>query len=495
MRFSDWLKPGIKVKRWVVFGIFGILLIAFGFTELVTKRLYDFYYKMFYIFLNLSGLFVIYISVTEAMKSIIVLVNKGYIKVSLDSKKIESMIYEKRLLVRGPKIVVIGGGTGLSTMLRGLKYYTSNITAIVTVGDDGGGSGTLREDLGILPPGDIRNCILALADTEPLMEDLLQYRFKDGTLKGQSFGNLFLAAMDGISDNFEDAVQKMSSVLAVTGKVLPVTLDDMQLEAILENGNKVVGESQIPVEALNQKSKIKKLMINPENAEPLKDALDAIKEADAIVIGPGSLYTSIIPNLLVKKIRTSVRKSDAIKIYVSNIMTQPGETDNFDVSDHVKIIKKYGGKEIVDYVIANSGEISEEIKSRYLEEGSTLAKLDIDNLKDIHDKNDKKRKELAKIGYEMISEKIIEFTEWLDSIKIDPTIESLNDKCLEIREDTLEYIYRKTNLNNRDKKIIDKMLTSALKRLIREPIINLKQTKDKGKREEYIKLVEELFEL
>ncbi|MFR4997627.1 MAG: gluconeogenesis factor YvcK family protein, partial [Clostridium paraputrificum] len=208
MRFSDWLKPGIKVKRWVVFGIFGILLIAFGFTELVTKRLYDFYYKMFYIFLNLSGLFVIYISVTEAMKSIIVLVNKGYIKVSLDSKKIESMIYEKRLLVRGPKIVVIGGGTGLSTMLRGLKYYTSNITAIVTVGDDGGGSGALREDLGILPPGDIRNCILALADTEPLMEDLLQYRFKDGTLKGQSFGNLFLAAMDGISDNFEDAVQK-----------------------------------------------------------------------------------------------------------------------------------------------------------------------------------------------------------------------------------------------------------------------------------------------
>ena len=251
---SDWLKPGIKVKRWVVFGVFGILLIAFAVAELVTKRLYDFYYKMFYIFLNLSGLFVIYISVTEAMKSIIVLVNKGYIKVSLDSKKIESMIYEKRLLVRGPKIVVIGGGTGLSTMLRGLKYYTSNITAIVTVGDDGGGSGTLREDLGILPPGDIRNCILALADTEPLMEDLLQYRFKDGTLKGQSFGNLFLAAMDGISDNFEDAVQKMSSVLAVTGKVLPVTLDDMQLEAILENGNKVVGESLIPEEVINQRS-------------------------------------------------------------------------------------------------------------------------------------------------------------------------------------------------------------------------------------------------
>ena len=191
MRIIDWLKPGIKVKRWIIFGILGVLLIAFGFTELVNRRLYDLYYKVFYTFLNLSGIFVIYISVTEVMKSIIVLINTGYVKMSLDSKKIESLIYEKRLLVKGPKIVVIGGGTGLSTMLRGLKYYTSNITAIVTVGDNGGGSGALREDLGMLPPGDIRNCLLALADTEPIMEDLLQYRFKDGRLKNQSFGNLF----------------------------------------------------------------------------------------------------------------------------------------------------------------------------------------------------------------------------------------------------------------------------------------------------------------
>lgn len=165
MRIIDWLKPGIKVKRWIIFGILGVLLIAFGFTELVNRRLYDLYYKVFYTFLNLSGIFVIYISVTEVMKSIIVLINTGYVKMSLDSKKIESLIYEKRLLVKGPKIVVKGGGTGLSTMLRGLKYYTSNITAIVTVGDNGGGSGALREDLGMLPPGDIRNCLLALADT------------------------------------------------------------------------------------------------------------------------------------------------------------------------------------------------------------------------------------------------------------------------------------------------------------------------------------------
>ncbi|NLK22927.1 MAG: YvcK family protein [Clostridiales bacterium] len=384
MRIIDWLKPGIKVKRWIIFGILGVLLIAFGFTELVNRRLYDLYYKVFYTFLNLSGIFVIYISVTEVMKSIIVLINTGYVKMSLDSKKIESLIYEKRLLVKGPKIVVIGGGTGLSTMLRGLKYYTSNITAIVTVGDNGGGSGALREDLGMLPPGDIRNCLLALADTEPIMEDLLQYRFKDGRLKNQSFGNLFLAAMAGISENFEEAVQKMSSVLAVTGKVIPVTLDNMQLMAELENGNKVYGESEIPEEAVKQKSKIKKLFIIPEDAEPLDEAVEAIREADAIVMGPGSLYTSVISNLLVKKIRSAVRKSKAYKIYISNIMTQPGETGGFTVSDHLREIKKYGGKEIVDCVIANKEEISEDLKEKYIKENSIQVKAD---KKKIHDMN------------------------------------------------------------------------------------------------------------
>ena len=381
MRIRDWLKPGIKVKRWLAFGVFGVLLIAFGFTELVTHRLYDFYYKVFYIFLNLTGLFVLYVSVTETMKSVIALINKGYLKVSLDSEKIESLIYEKRLLVKGPKIVVIGGGTGLSTMLRGLKYYTSNITAIVTVGDDGGGSGDLREDLGMLPPGDIRNCILALADTEPLMEDLLQYRFKDGRLKNQSFGNLFLAAMAGISDNFEEAVQKMSSVLAVTGKVIPVTLDNMQLIAKLQNGNIVEGESQIPEEAIKQNSRIDELRIKPENAKPLKEALDALKEADAIVMGPGSLYTSITSNLLVKDISKAVRKSNAIKIYISNIMTQPGETTGFKVSDHLKVLRKYGGKDIVDYAIVNTGEITEELKEKYNQEGAELVKLDEEDIK------------------------------------------------------------------------------------------------------------------
>ncbi|SHE69709.1 gluconeogenesis factor YvcK family protein [Clostridium fallax] len=441
MKLIDWLKPGIKVKRWILFSIFGILLIAFGFTELVMHRVYDLAYKVFYIFLNVTGILVLYVSVTEGMKSIIALINKGYIKVSLNNEKIENLIYEKRLLVKGPKIVVIGGGTGLSTMLRGLKYYTSNITAIVTVADDGGGSGDLREDLGILPPGDIRNCILALADTEPLMEELLQYRFKDGRLKNQSFGNLFLAAMDGISDNFEDAVQKMSSVLAVTGKVLPVTLDDMTLKAELENGNIIEGESNIPNEAYKQKSKIKNLKIVPENAKPLKDALTAIKEADAIVLGPGSLYTSIIPNLLVKDIAISVRKSNALKIYISNIMTQPGETDNFKVSDHVNIINKYCGKDTVDCVVANVDPIPDHLKEKYLDEDSNLVELDDAKLKKLG--LDIVKANLVKIKKDLIRHD----SDHLAEVLIETIMEK---KLLYDRKKILEYMYLSQRVKSKE---------------------------------------------
>ena len=282
------------------------------------------------------------------------------------------------------KVVVIGGGTGLSTMLRGLKQYTSHITAIVTVGDDGGGSGKLREDLGMLPPGDIRNCILALADTEPLMEDLLQYRFSEGSLKGQCFGNLFLAALAGISENFEDAVQKMSSVLAVKGKVLPVTLDDMKLVAELENGEIIEGESKIPSEVIVRNTRIKKIAIKPIDAKPLEEAIKAINNADVIIMGPGSLYTSIIPNLLVKGIPEAICKSPAKKVYISNVMTQPGETDGFKVSNHLKVLMDYGVVENIDYVIANNGIIPPDIKEKYAKENAELVVLDYENISNLN---------------------------------------------------------------------------------------------------------------
>jgi uncharacterized cofD-like protein len=376
MKIVDWLRPGIKVKRWVMLGSMGILFMIFGMLEFVNRRFYSMYYISFYMFLIFSGVFVVYVSITQGMRSIIALINKGYLNVSIDSRKLENLIYEKRLLVKGPKIVVIGGGTGLSTMLRGLKYYTSNITAIVTVADDGGGSGDLREDLGMLAPGDIRNCILALADTEPLMEELLQYRFKDGRLKNQSFGNLFLAAMDGISNNFEEAVHKMSSVLAVTGRVIPVTLDNVTLKAKLKNGNIVEGESNIPEEAIRQNSGIDKVFIDPKDAKALKEAVEAISEADAIILGPGSLYTSVIPNLLVRDIAGAIQKTSALKLYVSNIMTQPGETDDYSVEDHLKAIFNHVGDKLIDYVVINVGKIDDELKDRYKEEASHLVKID-----------------------------------------------------------------------------------------------------------------------
>ncbi|NLM12392.1 MAG: YvcK family protein [Epulopiscium sp.] len=279
-----------------------------------------------------------------------------------------------------PKIVAIGGGTGLSTMLRGLKQFTTDITAVVTVADNGGGSGVLRQEMKILPPGDIRNCILALANTEPIMEKLLQYRFTEGSLTGQSFGNLFLAAMTGICGNFEEAVQRMSEVLAVTGKVLPVTKQDIQLCAHLKNGEIICGESEIVEKSKESRIPIKDVFLSPSNPEPLYEVLEAIEHADAVILGPGSLYTSIIPNLLVKEVPEVLQRTKAIKIYISNIMTQPGETDGFDLLRHIRELERYGGKGIINYVVANTDEIPEELLKGYHEDGADIVKWDMDSV-------------------------------------------------------------------------------------------------------------------
>ncbi|WP_343009354.1 uridine diphosphate-N-acetylglucosamine-binding protein YvcK [Clostridium celatum] len=426
------MKPGIKIKKWLFTGFIGLVILIFGIIRLISSVDNTLSLKVFSLFLTILGIVIMVISLSEIIKSSIALINSEKVKITISNKNIEELVDEKRVHVNGPKVVVIGGGTGLSTMLRGLKLYTDNITAIVTVGDDGGGSGKLRADLGMLPPGDIRNCILALADTEPIMEDLLKYRFTEGTLKGQNFGNLFLAAMAGISENFEDAVQKMSSVLAVTGKVLPVTLDDMKLIAELENGNIIEGESIIPSEALKQNSRIKTLKINPEKAKPLVDALMAIEDADAIIMGPGSLYTSIIPNLLVEDIVESIGRSNAIKIYVSNVMTQPGETDDFTVSDHIKTLMKYSGKDSVQYVIANNGTIPKDIEERYKNEGSKLVQLDYE--------------EIDKLGVEVIETDLVKITKGYvkhDSKHLAQILMTtiLDKKLLYDRKKIIEYMY------------------------------------------------------
>lgn len=272
-------------------------------------------------------------------------------------------------------IVALGGGTGLSIILRGLKEISGNITAVVTVADDGGGSGVLREDLGMLPPGDVRNCILALANKEPILQDLFQYRFEEGRLKGQNFGNLMIAAMVGISDSFEMAIRKISDIFAITGEVFPVSEEDLILYAELAGGTIVAGESNIPYEVIKRKSKIERIWIEPTDARTSGQVVDRIKKADMIVLGPGSLYTSIIPNLLITGVVDAINESDASIFYISNIMTQPGETDGLSAGEHLKLIFKHTSLNRVDYLVANNGVASDEIVSRYVNESAEMVKI------------------------------------------------------------------------------------------------------------------------
>ncbi|MBE6989365.1 MAG: uridine diphosphate-N-acetylglucosamine-binding protein YvcK [Ruminococcaceae bacterium] len=277
---------------------------------------------------------------------------------------------------RGPHIVAIGGGTGLSTLLRGLKLYTKHITAIVTVADDGGGSGMLRHDLGMLPPGDIRNCLEALANCEPMMSQLMEYRFTEGTLAGQSFGNLFLAALDGIMPSFDAAVESLSEVLAITGRVLPVTNENIELEATLEDGTVVTGESHIARVKRLQGSRISRIRLLPERPRALPAALAAIEKADMIALAPGSLYTSIIPNLLVGGIVDAIRRSHALKLYICNMMTQPGETEGYAVSDHIRALFKHSFQELFHICLVNSTPIPPLVARRYAEQGAEMLRCD-----------------------------------------------------------------------------------------------------------------------
>lgn len=265
----------------------------------------------------------------------------------------------------GPRVVAIGGGNGLSTMLRGLKLHTKNLTAIVTVSDDGGGSGMLRQELGMPPPGDIRNCMQALANVEPVMEQLLSYRFTGGSLAGQSFGNLLLAALNGISDSFDQAVARMREVLAITGQVLPVTDADVVLEATFENGTSVLGESRIFEFKKKQDCRIQRVRLIPEQPPALPETLRAIDEADLILLGPGSLYTSIIPNLLVDGVARAVCTSRALKIYICNIMTQEGETEGYTAGDHVAALLSHASTGLIDLCLINSAPLPHSLKKRY----------------------------------------------------------------------------------------------------------------------------------
>lgn len=376
MRFFEWLRPGLKIKRWLCLGIAGIIAISYGLALVMSIGINSYSNAAFELAFLISGFVMLVLAVTFSVRTIFGAINETGLYYEVDSKKLSSILLEKRYLEKGPRIVAIGGGTGLSTMLRGLKAFTSNITAVVTVSDDGGGSGVLREDLGMLPPGDIRNCILALARTEPIMEKLLQYRFEEGMLKGQNFGNLFLAAMAGVCGSFEEAVKKMSDVLAVTGHVLPVTVEDIRLCAELKDKSIVFGECNISNESKNRNLSISRVFIEPSQAKALPEVVDTIKNADVIILGPGSLYTSIIPNLLVEGVADAIQESKALKVYVCNVMTQKGETDNYTAYDHICAIENHGIRGCIDYCIANKGRIKDTLRQKYISDGSQRVVVD-----------------------------------------------------------------------------------------------------------------------
>lgn len=378
---AGWLIPGLQVKRWFAMIFLGALMMTIGF--LILCDIKPIFYTMMFvrkIAMNIS---------TEWLAFAVLMFGagiffKGWQKTNLsmlgekDDQNILETLYRRRKLNRGPKIVAIGGGTGLSMLLKGIKHITNNITAVVTVGDDGGSSGRLREDMGILPPGDIRNCIAALADDEDLITKLFQYRFRHGEgLEGHSFGNLFLTALCAITGDMVRAVKESSNVLSIRGRVLPSTLDDMKLVAEMEDGRTIHGESNIP----EAHGKIKRLYTDPGYCRALEDVIVAIKEAELIILGPGSLYTSVIPNLLIEEISKEIIKSNAKKIYVCNIMTQPGETDYYSVSDHVRALMRHANsKNIIDAVLINDF-MPKNLAKKYEMANSYPVKADFENLK------------------------------------------------------------------------------------------------------------------
>jgi uncharacterized cofD-like protein len=346
MKLRRWLTPGIGIKRWLLLGTVGLLLIALAGAEVLVR---------------LSGsLPVAARGLVAAGVGVVLVAFAAYrvARVLTDPLRSESsdqplseLIYQKRILARGPKIVAIGGGTGSSTLLRGLKEHTSNLTAIVTVADDGGSSGVLRDELGIPPVGDIRNCVVALADAEPSMSDVLQYRFPAGTegLAGHPLGNLLIAAMTAVEGgDFEDGIRLMNRILAVRGQVVPVSATPITLHARRADGEIVDGQSRIM-----RTTGIERVWITPADVTPSQDALDAIADADLIVLGPGSLYTSLLPSLLIPAIRDAVAAASGLRLFVCNVATQDGETDGYDLAAHVDATDAHTTPGMIDVVLAN----------------------------------------------------------------------------------------------------------------------------------------------
>ena len=382
----QWLYPGLKIKRWMILFSIGLLLVVFGTTIMFNYQIFGaleeelfvlayqltgaYSYTMLAAYgsiLSIFGIVFMLVGIRKLIKRFIILIAPE------EQNQVSRQVLGRIELSNGPHIAAIGGGHGLSLLLRGLKKKTSNLAAIVTVADDGGSSGRLREEMDIIAPGDLRNCLVAMADKESVLEQLFQYRFEGrGELAGHSLGNLFLAALIKEFGTPENALEAASKVLKVRGKVIPSTTEEVRLVGKMDDGKLIEGESEISAYPAN----IVKLSTIPEKPKAVIDAVEAIHNADLIVLGPGSLYTSIMPNLLVPELLEAIKKSEAPCIYICNVMTQPGETVGYTVGQHLEALMQVVGKGVIGYVLANKQEVNVDTLSKYVAAGSTPVKID-----------------------------------------------------------------------------------------------------------------------
>lgn len=372
MRLLKWLYPGMKVKRWLFLVIGGTLLLMTGSALFPAEA--GVLVRLVSLVILGTGLTALGLGVVGLLRSFLDVLSPS------PQQDLVELVFQRRHLGKGPKLVAIGGGTGLSTLLSGLKAYTTNLTAVVTVTDDGGSSGRLREEFGIIPPGDIRNCLVALAEAGPLMQQLFQHRFAGSSaLGGHNFGNLFITAMTQITGDFQQAVRASSRILAISGRVVPATCDRVRLVAEHEDGSITVGESRISAAP----SPIRRIYLEPAGSPATPEALAAIQEADAIILGPGSLYTSIIPNLLVEGMVEAIVQSKALKIYVCNVMTQSRETFAFKASDHVRALMQHTRPGVAQVCLVNTTPVPPELLDKYRQEQAVPVEPDAEAIRSL----------------------------------------------------------------------------------------------------------------
>ena len=466
----QWFKASSKMKRWMLLILVGIMLACYGLAKVLVMKEISFQEVGEVIFIFVIG----FVSIILGL----IFLNKRTLEVLIESTdermenknnvNVNSLIFNKTVYDKGPNIVVIGGGTGLNTVLSGLKQYTNNLTAIVTISDYGEMATSSRKELEVLPLDDVKDSIVSLSTKDGEMEKLFNYKFQKGRLMGLNFSDIYFSAMKDINGNFEDSVVKSNEVLNMIGRVIPVTLDEMKIVAELANGYIVEEKSRIPEVVQDKITKINRILISPTNCRPAPGVIEAIKNADCIVIGPGSLYTNVIPNLLVNGVTKALKESTAIKVYISNIMTEPGQTDNYSVSDHLNAIIEHCGNGVVDYCIYDTGEIVPEFIKKYNLEGQDLVEQDIEKVKGI---------KFLQRNLSMISGKHIRHDPSLVASSIIELI--CDDLKYQDKQNDPQYLMLNTKL--REEKRINKIKKNMEKKAKKGKTENKKKWKSKSK--------------